>query len=188
MTAVMIVFGILTLASACGVVCSRQPVHSALSLVATLFLVAVHFALLGAHFVAAVQVLVYAGAIMVLVVFVIMLLGLDANVPEGVAGWGSSFGALLTGVAAVVFGYVAISGRSFFALKEGAEFWAVDGTTAGIGANLYSNHIFAFEVTSLLILAGIVGAVFLGIEKKRPLKAGRGLKSMQAAQKEEALR
>ena len=68
---------IISLAGACGVVFLRNPVHAALSLVATLFGVAIHFINLEAYFVAAVQVIVYAGAIVILFLFVIMLLGVD---------------------------------------------------------------------------------------------------------------
>ena len=78
----MYIFGFLTLLSAAGVIFARKPLNSALCLVATLFLVAVHFALLGSDMLAVLQVLVYAGAIMVLVIFVIMLLGTAAEVAE----------------------------------------------------------------------------------------------------------
>ena len=77
MTLTMLLLGMLTIISACGVVTARQPLASALALILTLFLIASHFALLGAHFGAAIQVLIYAGAIMVLMVFVIMLIGVD---------------------------------------------------------------------------------------------------------------
>src|SRR5437764_15254880 len=74
---VFVVAALATLTGALGVVLSRNPVHSALSLVMTLFAIAVLFVAQGAHFLAAVQVIVYAGAIVVLFLFVIMLLGVD---------------------------------------------------------------------------------------------------------------
>src|ERR1051325_51319 len=73
------VFALLAVLGAAGVVLSRNPVHSALSLVATLFCMAVFFVMQNAHFLAAVQVIVYAGAIVVLFLFVIMLLGVDRS-------------------------------------------------------------------------------------------------------------
>lgn len=188
MTEVMTIFSVLTILAACGVVVSKQPVHSALFLILTLFLVAVHFALLGAHFLAATQVLVYAGAIMVLVVFVIMLLGLDAHVLERKTATGA-FGAALA-MALFVTVFWTISSRSYFyvpretAAREAqlAKLPVADGSTAAIGNKLFTEYLYPFELTSLLILAGIVGAVMLGVDKRRPLKPGRGLKAKQAAE------
>src|ERR671933_64345 len=77
--AVFVVAALATLTGALGVVLSANPVHSALSLVMTLFAIAVLFVAQGAHFLAAVQVIVYAGAIVVLFLFVIMLLGVDRS-------------------------------------------------------------------------------------------------------------
>ena len=74
---VFVLASVMVLAGAVGVIVCANPVHAALSLVLTLFGVAVHFVALGAHFLAAVQVIVYAGAIVVLFLFVIMLLGVD---------------------------------------------------------------------------------------------------------------
>ena len=179
MTTMMYLFSLLTVLSAVGVVTARQPLHSALFLVLTLFLVAVHFALLGAHFVAATQVLVYAGAIMVLVIFVIMLLGVDAAVPEAPTRFSSVVAAIATGVMVVALGYVAMSGSELLPTDAGAVATVVDGSTKAVGQTLYTQYLYPFEVASVLILAGIVGAVMLGYEKKRPLKPGRGLQSKQ---------
>ena len=183
MTFWMAIFGILTLLSAVGVVALKNPLNSALSLIMTLLFVAVHYALLGADFLAAIQVMVYAGAIMVLVVFVIMLLG-DGDVDEdpqskkegvGILGW------LMGGVSGVsifsIFGYAILN--SPFQLPS---LLVPNGSASGLGQVLYTQYLFPFEITSLLILSAIIGAVMLGSERKHELKAGRGLKASRDKQ------
>ncbi len=181
MTIAMIVFGVLTIVSALGVVFGGKPLTSALSLVATLFLVAVHFAMLGADFVAALQVLVYAGAIMVLVVFVIMLLGLDKDTRAlrfGVPGYLS---AVFCGLFVGVLVFAAIS-NGVFPLSIVASSTS-GATTVGspreVGLVLMTEFLFPFQLTALLLLAAIIGAVLLAYEKKRPLGEGRGLRAVQ---------
>ncbi len=179
MTVVMIIFGVLTLLSACGVVFSRRSLHSALWLVATLFLVAVHFALLGADFVAALQIMIYAGAIMVLVVFTIMLLGLEKVVdaksfpiPRYIAGFiCAAFAAMLT--------YV-MSKELVFSIADSSGAVPASGDPKEVGRLLLTEHVYAFEVTALLLLAAIIGAVVLAYDKKRPLASERGLRAMHA--------
>lgn len=183
MTAAMIIFGVLTVLAACGVVFAVKPLHSALFLVLTLFLVAVHFALLSAEFLAMVQVIVYAGAIMVLVIFVIMLLGPEAG------GEPTKRGRALIGAAAcsaavflaVLFTAVQnnVSVESYVPLKQNGGEVALDGSTRAVGKVLFQEYLYPFELVSLLVLAGIVGSVVLGIEPKRPLAPGRGLRAAQ---------
>jgi NADH-quinone oxidoreductase subunit J len=178
MIAVMIIFGVLTVIAAAGVVVAPKPLHSALFLVLTLFLVGVHYALLGAHFVAGIQVMVYAGAIMVLVIFVIMLLGLDAEQQE-VRSWGERIAAgviigLFIGVLSVSFQTNNFKEQESLSTARVAN-TTVDGSIEAIGRVMFTDYLFPFEVTSMLILAGIIGAVVLGYEEKRPLKPGRGL-------------
>lgn len=176
MEALMIVFGILTICSAGGVVFASKSLHSALFLVLTLLLVAVHFALLGAEFLAVLQVLIYAGAIMVLVIFVIMLLGLDEvgrefsfSVPMGFAVvFACGFFAL------AVF---AVSGDASFLAKQEAAF--IETNVNDLGFILLTKYWFVLQVTGVLLLSAIVAAVLLAHEKKRPLKEGRGLRAVQ---------
>jgi len=148
-----------------GVVLLRNPVHNALSLVATLFGVAVLFIQQGAYFLAAIQVIVYAGAIVILFLFVIMLLGVDraegfdrepilgqrpAAVAAGVAILGLSLTALLS-VGARVTG-------------QASTLAAIDGTEPNINALakvLFTDYVFAFEITSVLLTVAVVGAVVL---------------------------
>lgn len=168
-------FSALTLLSALGVVFSAKPLTSALYLVLTLFLVAVHFALLDAGFLAVTQVLVYAGAIMVLVVFVIMLLGVDEvnegrrNIPQFVVA--------LAAVSVFVAIFAGLSYSAPLELKNVALPAGFGGIEA-IGAKLFREYVLAFELASVLLLAAIVAAVTLTIEPKRALPEGRGLKAM----------
>lgn len=186
MTVAMLIFGVLTIVAALGVVFGGKPLTSALSLVATLFLVAVHFALLGADFVAALQVLVYAGAIMVLVVFVIMLLGLDKDTGAlhfGVPGY---LAAVFCGLFVGLLVFAAMSKGTFplhiaettFASGAVASSGVV-GSPREVGLVLLTEFLFPFQLTALLLLAAILGAVLLAYEKKRPLGEGRGLRAVR---------
>jgi len=174
----MVIAGILTVICAAGVIASSRPIHSALFLIVTLFLVAVHFALLGAHFVAAIQILVYAGAIMVLVVFVIMLLGAEANAEGGKLGsWGQLALAIVTGgfVAVLTSG---IGKGSATGLAKGA-LAPPDGSAEAVSLALFTNFALPFNVTGMLLLASLIGSVLLASEARRALAPGRGLKAMQ---------
>ena len=188
----MILFALLTIFAATGVVWAQSAMHSALWLVLTFLLLAVHYALLGGHLVAALQVMVYAGAIMVLVIFVIMLMGLGEsskttpkttpkNNPETTAlkhyALSSIAAALASGVLFVAL-FAAISGLS----ETVPDMPAVNadfGTTAQIGKLLFTRYVFQFELLSLLLLAAMIGAVVLAKEAKRKLPPGRGLRAMQ---------
>ncbi len=157
------VAGAASLAGALGVVLSSNPVHSALMLIMTLFGVAVLFVAQAAHFLAAVQVIVYAGAIVVLFLFVIMLLGVDRS--EDVRAEplkGQRPLALLAGL--LVLGGVLLLARTTWV--SGAT--SVAGPISGEGSNveklartLFTRHLLAFEVTSVLLVIAVVGAVVL---------------------------
>jgi len=173
MTFWMALFGVLTILSATGVVFARAPLNSALWLIMTFFFIAAHYGILGADFLSVIQVMVYAGAIMVLVVFVIMLLGSEAHTKER---FGVSGVILGVSVAGALFGVLA------YGIRRGlpANFAApapVVGDAETLGLSLYTDFLFPFEITSLLILGAIIGAVVLGIDPKRGLKAGRGLQA-----------
>lgn len=178
MEAFIYLFGFLTLVSACGVVFSRKSLHSALSLVTTLFLVAVHFALLGADFLAALQIMIYAGAIMILVVFVIMLMGLDKDVDRKSLGLPGYFALCLSGFFGVLIAYV-VGNRAIFSIAEKQVRTQVyNASPNGVGALLFSEYVYAFEVTGVLLLAAIIGAVVLAHDRRRPLAENRGLRAM----------
>jgi NADH-quinone oxidoreductase subunit J len=170
-----VVFAIAALgaiAAAIGVVTQRNPVHAALSLVGTLFGVAVLFVLQEAHFLAAVQIIVYAGAIVVLFLFVIMLLGVDRAEDlsvEPLAGQrvaGVLMGALVLALAlGGLFlsgpggdkGAVALTGQqsSTQALKDDQP------NVNQLSTDLFGRDVLAFEATALLLTIATVGAVVL---------------------------
>ncbi|MFP6608795.1 MAG: NADH-quinone oxidoreductase subunit J [Deltaproteobacteria bacterium] len=147
----------LTLAGALGVVVARNPVRGAMSLVATLFLVAVFYAGLGAHLVAALQIIVYAGAVMVLFLFVIMLLGADGEPPVAVRK--THLVATLVAGSVLAAGSVALLAGAF----PEATVQAVEGFggAKALGRVLLKEHIVAFELTSVFLLVAVVGAVVM---------------------------
>lgn len=180
MLVIMIIFGVLTLASAFGVVLSKRSLHSALCLVATMFFIAIHFALLGADFLAALQIMIYAGAIMVLVVFVIMLLGLDQVVDQQSFSIPRVFSFILAATFAGLIAYSATS-QKVVEFSKGVVGRTGAETAKGVGHLLLTDYFFAFQAIALLLLAAIVGAVVLAHDKRRPLAKGRGLKAMHTA-------
>src|SRR3954468_3133531 len=152
------VFGIICAAGAVNLLLQRHPINSALSLVVVMGSLAVEYLLLGAEFVAAIQVIVYAGAIMVLFVFVIMLL----NAGEEEHTRGSKI-ALLFGVPGRIVGSALVeeilvrSDPSTQSVGIGSLY----GSASSIGRLLFSNFLLPFEITSVLILIAIMGAVVL---------------------------
>jgi NADH-quinone oxidoreductase subunit J len=150
-------------AAGLGVVLLRNPIHSALSLIVAMTGVSVLFAMLDAHFLAVVQLIVYAGAIMVLVVFVLMLLQAKDETPRPRALTGTVLallagGGLLYGLIPVLQnGLVTLNQRSLTASYQGVE-----GSVKAMGAVLFSDYVFPFEIASLLIMAALVGAVMVG--------------------------
>lgn len=168
MTVELVVFGasaLVVLAGAVGVVASRNPVHSALSLVATLFGVAVLFVELEAHLLAAVQVIVYAGAIVILFLFVIMLLGVDRSEDLSVEPLGGqrplavAMGAGVLGAAliALVVGSATITGRPGAVAEVSDDLTNVE----ALGRLLFTDYVAAFEITGLLLTIAVVAAVLL---------------------------
>jgi NADH-quinone oxidoreductase subunit J len=164
------VFGAICVAGAVNLLVQRHPINSALSLIAVMASLAVEYLLLGAEFVAAVQVIIYAGAIMVLFVFVIMLL--NAGEEEKLGG---SRVAILFGIPGMLVGSVLIawvllqrSGTSDVALG------ALPGAPKTIGWLLFHDFLLPFEVTSVLILIAIMGAVVLATREEIPAPGTRG--------------
>jgi NADH-quinone oxidoreductase subunit J len=155
-----IVFGLICVAGAINLLVQRHPINSALSLVVVMSSLALIYLLLGAEFVAAIQVIVYAGAIMVLFVFVIMLL--NAGVEERTRG---SHIALLIGVPGVLVLACVIG---WILIKRSPQLGNVTisatnfGDTHKIAGLLFTNFLLPFEITSVLILIAIMGAVVLG--------------------------
>jgi NADH-quinone oxidoreductase subunit J len=150
-------FGAVAVAGAVNLLVQRHPINAALSLIAVMAALAGEYLLLGAEFVAAVQVIVYAGAIMVLFVFVIMLL--NAGVEEETKG---SRVALLLGIPGMLLGslliaWVVLRYSNTVAVSAGA----LPGAPSTIGELLFHEFLLPFEITSILILVAIMGAVVL---------------------------
>jgi NADH-quinone oxidoreductase subunit J len=175
---VFIAATIMVIVGAIGVVLRNKPVHSALSLVLTLFGIAVHFVAMEAHFLAAVQVIVYAGAIVVLILFVIMLLGVDRTEDLEVEPL-----PIQRPLAAVVgVAIVGLLTAAIFAAREsgplevgvGLDVEAVPASVEGaapevtsdanikqLSRNLFGDQVFAFELTGALLVVAVAGTVVL---------------------------
>ena len=159
---VFVIASAMVLAGALGVVLRSNPVHAALSLVLTLFGIAVHFVAMEAHFLAAVQVIVYAGAIVVLFLFVIMLLGVDKSEDLSIEPFPIQRPlAIVIGVSlAALVSAAAI--RASDRLPEGAPLEADgDSNVRQLAQNLFSDYVFAFEFTSVLLIVAVAGTVML---------------------------
>ncbi len=165
---VFLLASVMVLGGAVGVIVRSNPVHAAMSLVLTLFGVAVQFVALEAHFLAAVQIIVYAGAIVVLFLFVIMLLGVDKAEDLSIEPFPIQrplAGVVGIGVAGLVIAAVA---RAKDTIAEGAPLGAEgDQNVRAIARNLFSDHVFAFEFTSVLLIVAITGTVLLTRKEKR---------------------
>lgn len=158
------VFSAIAIIAALRVVLGKSPISSAFSLVLCFFAVAANFVLMEAHFVAAMQVLVYAGAIMVLFVFVIMLLNADIqslDLGRKKTSWIA--GGVLCAALFALVAYALVNGTPS-AQKMGlsaAKIEAIGGNTQVISQMMFSDYVLPFELTSVLLLVGIVGSVAL---------------------------
>ena len=155
-----ILFGAMAIGCALAVVAQRHPLYSAISLIGVFISLACLYVMLAAPFIAAVQVIVYAGAIMVLVVFVIMLLNVEAEehrrqrlkflVPAAVV-----LAAIL--IAEVAFILVSVQESRVMPSSATSDV----GVTQSIGTALFTTYLLPFEITSILLLMAIVGAMTL---------------------------
>lgn len=153
--AIFYVAAVLAVGTAVIAVAHRNPVVNVMSLVVTFFCVAVCYALLAAPFLAAAQILVYAGAILVLFLFVVMLLNAPLPATDQPRRLQRIFGlaaAVLVGLGGAALAYLAVP-------QQGAP--VAEGTAAAIGRLLVGPHLFAFELVSALLLAALVGAMVL---------------------------
>jgi NADH-quinone oxidoreductase subunit J len=163
-TILFYVFAGLAIGGAIGVVMAKSPVGSLLFMVTTLASLAGTFVLLEAHFLAAVQIIVYAGAIMVLFMFVIMLLNLGHEYQKDLKG--GAFAVLAFGVIGAIAGVLARN-LGLSGMSEGAGGAAIDaaivehGAVGAIAETLYTTYVVPFEITGILLLVAIVGALVL---------------------------
>ena len=168
---VFIALAVAAIATSLLMVTTKDAIHSALWMIATFFIMAVIYLLLNAQFIAVAQVMVYAGAIMMLILFVIMLVRMETG-QEGTGGAARRSrpvkiaGALITVVllAELLLGafFYQMSGRSgeySVAVVNGI------GNVRTVGALLYGQYLFPFEIASILLLVGIVGAVVIAKRK-----------------------
>ena len=163
----------LTLLSALMVVLAKNPIHSVLYLVFTFFCISGHYVLLNAQFLMAVNIIVYAGAIMVLFLFVIMLLGVDRVEElrtEPIAGqrWIAAFvGVAMLGllVAAIITGAEAVIGRGD-GIASNIAGDNSDANVAQLANSVFSDYVLAFELTSVLLVIAVVGTVLLARKRK----------------------
>ncbi|MGP0074912.1 MAG: NADH-quinone oxidoreductase subunit J [Bryobacteraceae bacterium] len=145
----------------CGInlVVQTHPIASALSLIGVMGSLAVLYLQLGGEFIAAAQVIVYAGAIMVLFVFVIMLLNAGAEPTSfQVSRFVKYFGLILL---AAFLGLISFIIQALLPKTEGVLFGTFQGTTLEVGRKLFTTYLLPFEVTSVLILIALVGAIVL---------------------------
>jgi NADH-quinone oxidoreductase subunit J len=161
------VFAPISVASAVAMLLQRNAVHAALFLVVNLFTVAVFFLLLGAPFLFAVQIIVYAGAIMVLFLFVIMLLGVDRRESLVEQLRGQRVLAIVLGVGLVAEVVTAVRAGIGFATRAPEGFAAVNrgGNTRALARVLFSDHFFPFEVTSILLIVAAIAAMVLAARR-----------------------
>ena len=160
---------VMILGGAIGVITMKSPVHAALGLVLTLFGVAVQFVAQEAHFLAAVQVIVYAGAIVVLFLFVIMLLGVDESMDLSVEPIPIQRPlAAVMGVGLVtLIGAAVIRARDALTINPGTGIATAqdagnnDANIQQLATNLYGDHVFAFQLTSVLLVVAVAGTVLL---------------------------
>ncbi len=156
------IFAVLSVVSAILVISFRNTLSSAFALVLTLFGVACFFALLGAHFLAVMQILVYAGAVMVLFMFVIMLMNLGREellkIKMSFIGvLGILLGGYLATILVLRLGYLS---EAFPAIENGY------GNLRAVGQVLFSGYLVPFEITSFLLLIGVVGVVVMAQKEK----------------------
>jgi NADH-quinone oxidoreductase subunit J len=155
------------LGSAVAVVSFQNPFYSALSLIGNLVSLAVLYLLVSAEFVAAAQVLVYAGAIVVMFLFVIAYLGGEADAPwQGGPSW-QTVAAIAAAAALLVEVVVAVGLKASGSLTHAAHIDSSYGSPAAIGELFLTDHLLAFEITSIVLLAAAVGGVVLGAHARR---------------------
>jgi NADH-quinone oxidoreductase subunit J len=154
----------ISILSAGAMVLARNAVHAALLLIVNFFTLAVFFLILGSPFLFVVQIIVYAGAIMVLFLFVIMLLGVDREIPLTERIRGQRWLALILGAGLAAEIAVAVWAGVGFARERLPDFTAVNrgGNVRALAQLLFNRYFFPFEVTSILLIVAAIGAMLHG--------------------------
>jgi NADH-quinone oxidoreductase subunit J len=157
------ILGGLTIGTALMVVLSKHPIRSVLFLVATFFLISGHYVLLNAQFLAIVNIIVYAGAIMVLFLFVLMLLNLNQDKIQKTAYMLKISSVIIGGLFLIIL---------IAALKDSFDFKTIQGVKTDIGyvkvlgETLFSKYLVPFEISSVLFISAMVGALMLAKKEK----------------------
>lgn len=161
-----LILALIAITAALGMLLSRNAVHSALFLVLNFATIAVFYIVLNAPFIAMVQVIVYAGAIVVLFLFVIMLLGAEKLRALGTIDSKDRWQRILAGILAL-----ALVGATIVALLQtgdpGGSIPLIESSPTALGLELFGTYVLPFEVTGVLLLAAMIGVVVLGKSKKR---------------------
>jgi NADH-quinone oxidoreductase subunit J len=164
------VLSVMTLSFATGVILSRSPINSILFLILTFFCISAHYVMMNAQFLAIVNIIVYAGAIMVLFLFVVMLMNLNSDT-EPQKNFLVQFAAVISGGALLLVIIAALKSSA-----TGLEGITIDykqssniGLLRELGNKLFTDYVFPFEVASILFLSAILGAVVLGKRDKEML-------------------
>jgi len=166
MTAVLVVFFVLAglaVIGALSLILQKHPIHSALSLIVVMVALAGLYLLMGAEFVAAVQIIVYAGAIMVLFVFVIMLLNAGVEEHTSISKLAGTPGLLLV---VALAGFITATIVRSTAGVQGSSQSGTMASTSGISNMLFRDFVYPFELTSFLILVAVMGATVLAQREK----------------------
>jgi NADH-quinone oxidoreductase subunit J len=163
-----LILSLIAVATALGMLLSRNAVYSAMFLVLNFITVAVFYLLLGAPFIAMAQVTVYAGAIMVLFLFVIMLLGAESLPKSEVLPWQKPLASLLAVALAVEATFIFITrARPTGNIVPPADTVNLMDSIREMGMTLFNQYLLPFEVTSILLLVAMIGAIVLVRKEKR---------------------
>lgn len=164
---VFLVLSLVAIATALGMLFSKNAVYSALFLVLNFVTVAIFYLLLGAPFIAMAQITVYAGAIMVLFLFVIMLLGAESLAPTNSLPWQKPMAILLSVILGVEAVYLLLNraGSNLAVAAPDASLNSMD-SLREMAMSLFNNFLLPFEVTSILLLVAMMGAIVLTRQEK----------------------
>ena len=156
---------VLALSGAIGAVASKNPIYSVLSLIIVFFAISGHYVLMNAQFLAIVNIIVYAGAIMVLFLFVIMMINLNAET-EPVKNIYMKMAGIISGLTLMIVLVAALSHseNATIVMKQGTGI----GLTENLGKALFNDYVIPFEISSVLFLSAMVGAILIG--KKESVK------------------
>jgi len=164
-TLFFVLIGAISVAAAVGVVASRQPVHSALFLLTNFVTLAVLYITLEAQFLAAIQVIIYAGGIVILILFVIMLLGseeIETDLSQ--LPW-TAFAGLILGV--LLLGGLTFSVLDAFVGVEANAAALQGGAPQVVGIELFTRYVLAIELVAVLLLVALIGALLMGRYPRR---------------------